>query len=270
FGAARNFAAAKASNDRLELFLPLDAATMPPPLNAMERGLADLWTRTAGPMADDARVAFRRSITDMLDSWLWELANQLVNRIPDPIDYVEMRRKTFGSDLTMFLARLPHGETVPRNVLRSTPVSSMEHAAQDYACLLNDLFSYQKEIEFEGELHNAVLVVRNFLGVDQDRAIAIVTDLAAARMSQFEHVMAVELPAMFEDFGLDDEVRTELLGYARQLQDWMSAILNWHQTVRRYDEAELRATAPGPLGRFGRPRGLGTATSRIRQLVVSE
>ena len=42
----------------------------------------------------------------MTESWLWELANQIQNRIPDPVDYVEMRRKTFGSDLTMSLSRL--------------------------------------------------------------------------------------------------------------------------------------------------------------------
>ena len=43
---------------------------------------------------------------------------------------------------------------------------SLENAAADYACLTNDVFSYQKEIEFEGELHNGVLVVQNFLDVD--------------------------------------------------------------------------------------------------------
>jgi hypothetical protein len=46
---------------------------------------------------------FRRAITDMTASWIWELGNQAQNRIPDPIDYIEMRRKTFGSDLTMSL-----------------------------------------------------------------------------------------------------------------------------------------------------------------------
>ncbi|HEX5117025.1 MAG TPA: germacradienol/geosmin synthase [Pseudonocardiaceae bacterium] len=269
FGAARNLAAAKASNDRLALFLPLDGVPMPPPLTPMERGLADLWVRTADPMTGDARQALRHSIVVMLDSWLWELLNQLVNRVPDPIDYVEMRRRTFGSELTMSLSRLAHGQTVPPEVLRSTPVSSLANAAQDYACLVNDLFSYQKEIEFEGELHNAVLVVRDFLGVDQERAIAIVTDLAAARMTQFQHIMAVELPALFDDFDLAAEVRTALLRYARDLQNWMSGILNWHEQVLRYAETELRATAPGARGRFGGPTGLGTATSRLRPVPVA-
>ncbi|MEV7841992.1 hypothetical protein AB0O77_32995, partial [Streptomyces albidoflavus] len=31
----------------------------------------------------------------------------------------------------------------------------------DYGALINDVFSYQKEVEFEGEIHNAVLVTQN-------------------------------------------------------------------------------------------------------------
>jgi germacradienol/geosmin synthase len=250
FGARRDLAAAKACHDRLVQFLPLDRVTMPVPVTAMERGLADLWTRTAGPMTPEARATFRQANVVMLESWLWELANQVVNRIPDPIDYVEMRRRTFGSDMTMSLSRLAHGETVPPGVLRSTPVRSMENAAQDYACLTNDLYSYQKEMEFEGEIHNAVLVVRNFLGCDQDRALGIVGDLMNARMQQFEHILAVELPTLFEDFDLGPEARDSLLAYATELQDWMAGILNWHAGCLRYQEAELRAhpTAglPGP------------------------
>ena len=61
-------------------------------------------------MSANARTQFRRAIQDMTDSWVWELANQIQNRIPDPIDYIEMRRKTFGSDLTMSLSRLAQGE----------------------------------------------------------------------------------------------------------------------------------------------------------------
>ena len=40
----------------------------------------------------------RHHVEVMLESWLWELANQIQNRIPDPVDYIEMRRLTFGAD----------------------------------------------------------------------------------------------------------------------------------------------------------------------------
>jgi germacradienol/geosmin synthase len=264
FGAARDLAGAKACNDRLAGFMPLDLTAMPTPLTALERGLADLWLRTAGPMTDRARLAFRQANLTMVDSWLWELGNQAVYRIPDPVDYVEMRRRTFGSDMTMALSRLAHGRTVPPEVLRSTPVRSMENAAMDYACLTNDLYSYQKELEFEGELHNAVLVVRNFLGVDQERAVRIVADLMNARMRQFEHALTVEVPTLFEDFDLSTEARESLLRYTAELRDWMAGILNWHARCLRYDETELRQHPTAGV-HWARPAGLGTAAALPRR-----
>lgn len=257
FGVTRDFAGAKASNDRLARFMPLDMGAMPGPVNALERGLADLWVRTATELSTDARARLRRSVTTMFDSWLWEIANVATNRIPDPIDYVEMRRVTFGSDLTMNLARLSH--SLPLEVSRSTPVSSMEAAASDYVCLLNDIVSYRKEIEFEGSVNNGVLVVRNFLGCAQDRAIEIANDLMTARIRQFEHIVARELPTLSQDFGVEREALTR---YAEQLQDWMAGVHNWHRSVRRYDEDELRSLRFTGVRRFTGPTGLGTSARR--------
>lgn len=48
----------------------------------------------------------------MTQSWLWELSNQLQNRVPDPVDYLEMRRTTIGSELTLSLYRHGHGPDI--------------------------------------------------------------------------------------------------------------------------------------------------------------
>lgn len=93
---------------------------------------------------------------------------------------------------------------------------SLENAAADYACLMNDLFSYQKEIEYEGEVHNGVLVVQNFFDVDYPTGVAIVHDLMNSRLRQFLHVAEVELPVLYDDFALDAEAREILAGYVRE------------------------------------------------------
>jgi germacradienol/geosmin synthase len=222
FGRTHDMAGAKASNERLSQFMPVESTVTPLPVNALERGLADLWIRTAGPMTVSARRKFRTAIEVMAGSWLWELANQIQNRIPDPVDYIEMRRKTFGSDLTMSLSRLAHGQTVPPEIYQTRPLKALENSAADYACLLNDVFSYQKEIQFEGEIHNCILVVQNFLDCDFQRALGVVDDLMTARMRQFEHVVSTELPTLFDDFGLDADARRTLTGYAEELQDQSS------------------------------------------------
>jgi germacradienol/geosmin synthase len=265
FGTTRNLAAAKLCTERLSAFMPVDAEPTPEPMNPIERGLADLWLRTAEPMTVPARQQFRAAIEDMTAAWLWELANQAQNRVPDPVDYIEMRRKTFGSDMTMSLARLAHSDVVPPEIYQTRVLRELDTAAQDYAAFTNDLFSYQKEIEFEGEIHNLVLVVENFLDVDRLTARNIVADLMTKRMEQFEHIIANDLPALFEDFDLDEPIRRILARHADDLKDWMSGILEWHRRCVRYTEAELHRNRiqPTPPDFSFLPTGLGTSALRV-------
>ncbi|WP_245975498.1 terpene synthase family protein [Amycolatopsis palatopharyngis] len=264
FGTSRDLAGAKLCQERLAAFMPLDAGETPEPANALERGLDDLWRRTAGPMPRAAREEFRRAVEDMTSSWLWELDNQAQNRIPDPIDYVEMRRRTFGSDMTMSLARLAHYESVPAEIYRTRVMHELDTAAQDYACFTNDLFSYQKEIEFEGEVHNMVLVVENFLNVDRYSARDVVADLMTERMREFEHIVKHGLPAMFDEYDLDVQARGILTRHADNLKEWMSGIMEWHRTCARYKEEDLRRERLAESrARFSfLPAGLGTAAFR--------
>jgi germacradienol/geosmin synthase len=266
FGRTRDMAGARVFHERLGAFMPVDDS-FPSlvPMNPVELGLADVWSETAGPMRPNDRREFRRAIQDMTESWLWELGNQIQGRIPDPVDYLEMRRKTFGSELTMSLSRLSHGQLVPPDIYRTRPMRGLDASAADYACLTNDIFSYQKEIEFDGEFHNCVLVVQHFLDCNKQQAVDIVNDLMRARMKQFEHLVAHELPALFDDFGLDEDTRDVLNDYAMELKLWMAGVMKWHATCRRYDEVELRYyRSPGHV--FGRPTGLGTSAARTTEL----
>jgi germacradienol/geosmin synthase len=267
FGTTRNLPAAKAANERLQLFMPLEVgAPTPPADNPLEAALADLWRRTAAPMSPEARSHFRHAVEDMTDSWLWELNNQAQNRIPDPVDYIEMRRRTFGAEMTSSLARLAHADVIQPAAFASRVMHELETAAHDYAGFTNDLFSYQKEIEFEGELHNMVLVVENFLNIDRWKARDVVADLMAERMRQFEQLVAEGLPALGDEMELDADARAALVRHADRLQDWMSGILEWHRRCARYTEAELRRHYRGeiPLAGFSLvPVGLGTAAAHL-------
>ncbi|MFF3110794.1 germacradienol/geosmin synthase [Kitasatospora sp. NPDC057904] len=281
YGRTRDLAGAKLAVERLPLFMPVDdGGPAAEPATALERGLADIWERTAGPMTADARRTLRSSIEDMLHSWIWEISNQVQHRIPDPVDYLEMRRATFGSDLTMSLSRIGHGQTVPPEVYEHGVMRSLENSAADYACMINDLFSYQKEIEYEGEVHNVVLVVQNFFGCDYPSAVRIVDDLMHSRLAQFQHVAAEELPVLYDDLGLDDAARELLGGYVGELENWIAGILNWHRGCRRYTEDDLKrhfgreghdaARAEVPrLGVVpGGPTGLGTSAARVASALV--
>ncbi len=247
YGHRRDLAAARLTTARLSACMPLDGEPVPPPANAMERSLIDLWERTTAAMTPEQRRPLKDAVDVMTESWVWELSNQIQHRVPDPVDYLEMRRATFGSDLTLGLCRAGHGPAVPPEVYRSGPVRSLENAAIDYACLLNDVFSYQKEIEYEGEIHNAILVVQNFFGIDYPSGLRVVHDLMTQRMRQFEHVVAHELPIVYDDFQLSDEARAVMDTYVTDLQNWMAGILNWHRNVPRYQADYLARRTHGFL-----------------------
>lgn len=247
YGHRRDLAGARLCTERLSACMPVDGEPTLLPVNALERSLIDLWQRTTAGMDREQRRTMRRSVDVMTASWVWELSNQIQHRVPDPVDYLEMRRDTFGSDLTKNLCRMGHAPNVPAEVYTSGPICSLENAAMDYAVLLNDVFSYQKEIEYEGEIHNAILVVQNFFQCGYAEAVRVVGDLMNQRMEQFEHVSAHELPILYEDFALSHEARATVEGYVVQLQNWMSGILNWHRNVDRYRAEYLARRSHGFL-----------------------
>jgi germacradienol/geosmin synthase len=186
------------------------------------------------------------------------------------VDFFEMRRKTFGAEFTSTLRQLTPGREIAPEISGSRPMLRLASAAMDCGCLINDIYSYRKEIEVEGELNNGVLVMQNFLGADAQRGLQVVADLIASRVRQFEHIVATELPGLPDDLGLDDADRKVLAGYVEGLQDWMAGILAWHQATTRYREAELRPFPPLAAARLmSGPLGLGTGAARIGAFVGS-
>ncbi|MFE5633671.1 germacradienol/geosmin synthase [Streptomyces sp. NPDC056543] len=267
FGRPRNLIGAKEYTERLKSLM---SVTDPDEARAsavspMERSLADLWTRTAGPMSPDARARLRGTMDGMLDSWMWELHNEAQHRVPDPVDYIEMRRLTFGSDMTMLLSRLRRTDGLPPGIFDSGTVRALENSAADYAALLNDLFSYQKEVEVAGEVHNGVLVLQKFFDCDYPTAVSMVDDLMRGRLRQFEHLKRHELPLLYKDFALDAQGRAAFGAYVRGLEDWLAGILNWHRGARRYGPDDVRRGSGTSPARRG-PTGIGTSAARLTAL----
>jgi germacradienol/geosmin synthase len=263
FRPTRNMAGAKVFNARLPEFMPLDCAAIPPPANPVEAGLADLWMRTAAGMTIAGRRQLRQAVEIMTTSWLWELANHIQHRIPDPVDYIEMRRHTYGADLTTSLARITKMGEVPAKIFGTRTLRALENSAVDYAAFANDIFSYQKEIEIEGELHYIVLITQKFLEIDREQAVEIVNNLMTSRMHQFEHILATELPVIVEEFQLDSATREALDDHVMGLQDWVTGIVDWHMTSGRYSEPALRRRYQKKPSRLGGPTGLGTSATLI-------
>ncbi|MGW4791885.1 terpene synthase family protein [Nonomuraea sp. NPDC004297] len=263
YARSRNLAAATLAVARLGQFMPLDGTPAPQPANAVERGLGDVWARTIGPLPPGDRRRLRTAVEEMLEGWLWKLAAEVARHIPDPVDCVEMRRTGFGAPLTTILSRLRRPESIPAAFYDSGPVVALRNALIDAGTLLNDMFSYQKEVEFAGEVHNGVLVVRSFFDCDYPTAVKIVNDLCASRVRQFEHIVEHEVPIVCDDLGLSSDARRDVDAFVAGLRDWLAATLNWHRGCFRYDEASLLRHHRPARWRLGGPSGLGTSAAIV-------
>jgi germacradienol/geosmin synthase len=240
YGTSRDMAGAKVFNARLALFMPLDAVSMPPPSNPVERGLADLWPRTAVALSLEDRATFREIVLKTFASWLWELQNHIQHRVPDPVDYLEMRRWTLGAEIMMEVGALLNPQRLCPELLQTRPMLALRNAVIDYCALCNDIHSYFKEIRFEGELNNGVLVVQSFLGISPQQAALVVADLAALRIAQFELVLEREVPLVIEAFELDGDAVAAIDARVENMTNWAVGMFEWQNMSGRYEPDHVR------------------------------
>src|SRR5438034_358952 len=71
---------------------------------------------------------------------------------------------------------------VPASVAASRPLRVLMETFSDAVHLRNDLFSYQREVEQEGELSNGVLVLETFFGCGTQEAADTVNDILTSRL----------------------------------------------------------------------------------------
>ncbi|MBS2537514.1 germacradienol/geosmin synthase, partial [Catenulispora sp. NF23] len=259
----RDMPGARAYLDRLPAFMPIgDPAAMPEPTNAVEAGLADLWLRTVPGKSEDWRRRFAESNRHLLEESLWELANITEDRVSDPVDYIEMRRKVGGAPWSAHLVEHANGVEVPDRVAASRPLRVLKDTFADAVHLRNDLFSYQREVEHEGENANCVLVLERFLGCPTQTAADLTNQLLTSRLHQFEQTALTELAPLFAEHGVGPAEALQVTLYVKGLQDWQSGGHEWHMRSSRYMNdagAGDSASTPAPAG----PLGLGTSAARI-------
>jgi germacradienol/geosmin synthase len=175
---------------------------------------------------------------------LWELANRVRRRIPDPVDYARMRRTTAGTELATQLELLLAGARLPDELWDSRPVRALVAAFADNIDFRNDIFSYRREIEVEREVNNGVLVIQDYLGCGLQEAVDIAGDLTRVRLAEFRRIAGEELPALVAERQLDAPARDGLAAFVRGLEQWLAGDLAWYFQTRRYVEPAPASVAP--------------------------
>ena len=260
FKRPRDLAGGRSFVERMPHFMPLRGQPTAVPVNQVERALVDVWARTAPAMPPRVRERFPGHVVDFVGCNLWELFNIIQGRVPDPVDHLEMRRRTAGTDLSIQLTAYLPGREIPPGILRTAPMRTLVDAFADTVGIRNDVHSYRRELEGEHELANGVLTTRHFLGCDLQHAVDISYGLFTARIREFEHTAAVRLPRLFDELRLEREERDRVLRFVRTLQDWMAGDNQWYRQTGRYTRPLPQArllSAAGGRSRGGEPSRSG-------------
>ncbi|MDF2267407.1 hypothetical protein P2Q00_18480 [Streptomyces coacervatus] len=217
---------------RLAACMPMDSTPASTPGHPVERALANVWARSKPTLPAMLCRRLRDAALDFAAANLWELANTLHGRVPDPVEYVQMRRRTAGTPLSTVLPLHSRGRDLPAELLTHPTVLALIEAFADNVDLRNDLYSHRKETELEGERNNAVPVFQHFLRCSLQTAVDTVGDLMNARLDCFDRLAREELPKLADEFGPD--AYRSIAAYADSLKDWLAGDHAWYPQTGRY------------------------------------
>ncbi|MGW2541330.1 terpene synthase family protein [Kitasatospora sp. NPDC001574] len=214
---------------------PQDRTGPAEPQHPVEVALAGVWARSAAALPPDLRRRLRDAALDFAAANLWELDNTLAGRVSDPVEYLQMRRRTAGTPLSTVLPLHVRGRDLPPELLAHPTVTALIEAFADNVDLRNDLYSCRKETELEGELNNAVPVFRHFLRCSRQTAVDTVTDLMNARLDCFDRIAREDVPHLAEEFG--PEAGRTVTAFTDGLKDWLAGDHAWYPRTGRYTVA---------------------------------
>jgi germacradienol/geosmin synthase len=161
------------------------------------------------------------------------------------------------------LVEVAAGAELPDALVGARPMQVLSDSFSDAVHLRNDLFSYQREVQEEGENSNAVLVFEKFFDCSTQEAVDAVNELLTSRLLQFEDTALVEVPALLADRPVPPVELARVAAYVKGLQDWQSGGHEWHIRSSRY----MNDGMADPVGAYRYPSGVGTAS--LQQAVTT-
>jgi hypothetical protein len=187
--------------------------------------LADVWRRTAARLSPAWRARFVGHVEEYLAGTAWEAGNRRAGRVPDPAEYIEMRRHTAATGLFFDLIEVFRGVEVPEPTWRNPALRTLRGYADNAVAWFNDLVSWPKELR-RGDRHNLVLVLGHHTGCSLDEAVR-----AAAR---YHDGQVRGFVAAREAMPLDLLNHSGVAGVVADLAHWIRGNMDWSRETGRY------------------------------------
>ncbi|WP_405943131.1 terpene synthase family protein [Streptomyces sp. NBC_00207] len=230
------------------------------PSNPVERGLADLMGRTCAGRDTAWRERLTGWLPNVFDDALWEVDNLASGRIPDPVDYIGMRRRSGGAGWAAQLVERALHLDLPPAVHEQPAMQRLHEAFEDVVDLHNDLVSYRRETEYEQDVSNHVVVTAHFLTTHALEAAVLTRRLLQERLSLFDRLAT-------ETLTTEASAGRDIARCLQGLKDWLAGDYAWHEHTTRYrpEAWQHQRTHPTPVP--ARPNGLGTAAADLPRLL---
>jgi hypothetical protein len=194
------------------------------------RALDELWQRTKNRSSIKWQQRFVSYLGEYFDTIAWECENRNARRIPDLVEFCDMRRQAGGMVFVAFY-ELIHGIDLPEPLLMSGTIRRLQSIAMDVTGWINDIGSLNKEIA-AGDVNNFVLVVEQTLCLGRPAAIKMIGRLIDERNQEFFnecHALCADKQPPFVRSSI-----SEYRWYLDGLSSWIAGNVYWAQRSPRY------------------------------------
>jgi hypothetical protein len=164
-----------------------------------------------------------------LKATTYTLEDILKTKGGDPIQqYMDLRVLDCGMRPTMRLIEFANDFYLPEEIKAHSFIHSVEEPTGNIAGLMNDLFSYEKEVIAFGSRFNLVALLEDYRGLNFEGAV----DQAVEIVNRFTRDF-LECEKAIPDFG-SDEVNKMVQQYVQALHDQINATWQWQISTDRY------------------------------------
>ncbi|MFK8907414.1 terpene synthase family protein [Streptomyces sp. YS-3] len=188
----------------------------------------ELFSRSAPPLLLE-RLA--TAVEQCLQAMKRPVRDIYVNGTPDVERYTRIRYSDSGMKVEVELADYARGFLLPDEVIRHPVIDRARDITVHIGGLMNDLFSYHKEVVRHGQMFNLVPVMQAALRCSPQEAFNAAVDHVNRLTDEFEEIMLSQ-PALAVS-----PMAGQTGQYLESLADQISATYHWQFHTSRYKEA---------------------------------
>ncbi|UGY94499.1 terpene synthase family protein [Streptomyces gobiensis] len=204
----------------------------------------DHWCRAQEGMSAAWRERAARHWEDFFLSYVTEAANRKSGALLGTDQYLKLRRLAIATEGVLDTAERCGRFEAPPEIHQSMSILEIRDITAEVVVLANDLHSLEKD-QVNGELNNAILLLRSERSYSQDEAVREVRDMVHKRIARFQQ-LGHEIYRLCDDFALSAEQRAGTRRFLEVNRACMRGNYDWGRTTDRYSKVGIQHVKRSP------------------------